>query len=151
MKVLVVTTFAHPDHFGGAERVITEVACRLAARGHGVTLLTGRTEGAAETDHPPFAECLSARLGAAAGSKGERLAQPRPKFAMLSAATPSAPDLQRRINLVAGTCTTSAFISIRTSQLGTSPPVANIILVPRRDGIRNLAKLRALCRLLMAL
>ena len=42
MKLLFVSTFAFPDHFGGAERVITDVATRLARRGHQVTLLTGQ-------------------------------------------------------------------------------------------------------------
>ena len=42
MKFLQVATFAWPDHFGGAERVIGEVTTRLAARGHEVTLLTAR-------------------------------------------------------------------------------------------------------------
>jgi len=42
VKLLLVSTFAFPDHFGGAERVIADVAARLAGRGHAVTLLTGR-------------------------------------------------------------------------------------------------------------
>lgn len=42
MKILAVATFAFPDHFGGAERVITEVCQRLAQRGHSVTLTTSR-------------------------------------------------------------------------------------------------------------
>lgn len=42
MKLLLVSTFAFPDHFGGAERVIADVAARLAGRGHAVTLLTGQ-------------------------------------------------------------------------------------------------------------
>ncbi len=42
MKLLFVSTFAFPDHFGGAERVLTDVATRLARRGHEVTLLTGQ-------------------------------------------------------------------------------------------------------------
>lgn len=50
MKLLFVATFAFPDHFGGAERVITDVATRLAGRGHQVTLLTGRVEGCAERE-----------------------------------------------------------------------------------------------------
>lgn len=41
MKILSVATFAHPDHYGGAERVISVVAEGLARRGHEVTLLTG--------------------------------------------------------------------------------------------------------------
>ena len=45
MKFLLVATFAWPDHFGGAERVIGEVAARLVRRGHAVTLLTSRLEG----------------------------------------------------------------------------------------------------------
>jgi len=51
MKFLAIATFAWPDHFGGAERVIGEVSARLVRRGHGVTLLTSRLEGlpAAET------------------------------------------------------------------------------------------------------
>jgi glycosyltransferase involved in cell wall biosynthesis len=40
LKFLVVATFAWPDHYGGAERVIGEVAARLVDRGHDVTLLT---------------------------------------------------------------------------------------------------------------
>lgn len=44
MKILTVATFSHPDHFGGAERVITDVAERLVARGHEVTLLTARLD-----------------------------------------------------------------------------------------------------------
>src|SRR6185436_13917340 len=44
MKFLLVATFAWPDHFGGAERVIGEVAARLVRRGHAVTLLTSRLE-----------------------------------------------------------------------------------------------------------
>lgn len=41
MRVLQVATFAHPDHAGGAERVVGEVARVLAERGHDVDLLTG--------------------------------------------------------------------------------------------------------------
>lgn len=41
----MLATFAWPDHFGGAERVIGEVADRLVQRGHRVTLLTSRLEG----------------------------------------------------------------------------------------------------------
>jgi glycosyltransferase involved in cell wall biosynthesis len=52
VKLLVVATFAHPDHYGGAERVITEVATRLAGRGHDVTLLTSNPGEA-----PPREEC----------------------------------------------------------------------------------------------
>ena len=37
-----MATFAWPDHYGGAERVLGETATRLAARGHAVTLLTAR-------------------------------------------------------------------------------------------------------------
>ncbi len=40
MNILVLATFTHPDHHGGAERVIHDVSVRLAARGHTVTLLT---------------------------------------------------------------------------------------------------------------
>lgn len=47
MKLLLVSTFAFPDHFGGAERVIADVAARLAGRGHAVTLLTGRVGNSA--------------------------------------------------------------------------------------------------------
>ena len=50
MKFLVVATFAWPDHFGGAERVIGEVTTRLARRGHAVTLLTSRLEGLPEAE-----------------------------------------------------------------------------------------------------
>jgi glycosyltransferase involved in cell wall biosynthesis len=42
LRFLVVATFAWPDHYGGAERVIGEVAERLVQRGHAVTLLTSR-------------------------------------------------------------------------------------------------------------
>jgi len=45
MRFLSVATFAWPDHFGGAERVIGEVASRLVRRGHEVTLLTSRVDG----------------------------------------------------------------------------------------------------------
>ncbi|MFT7464100.1 MAG: glycosyltransferase involved in cell wall biosynthesis [Pseudohongiellaceae bacterium] len=51
MKLLFVSTFAFPDHFGGAERVITEVATRLAQRGHTVTLLTGQVGDTAAREH----------------------------------------------------------------------------------------------------
>lgn len=50
MKLLHIATFAFPDHFGGAERVITDVTEGLAVRGHTVTLLTGRTGGAAASE-----------------------------------------------------------------------------------------------------
>ena len=50
MKFLSIATFAWPDHYGGAERVIGEVARRLAARGHGVTLLTSRLGGQVEAE-----------------------------------------------------------------------------------------------------
>lgn len=40
MRIAVVATFTHPDHHGGAERVIGEVSAGLAARGHDVTLIT---------------------------------------------------------------------------------------------------------------
>ncbi len=49
MKFLQVATFAWPDHFGGAERVIGEVCARLVGRGHEVTLLTARV-GSAPAD-----------------------------------------------------------------------------------------------------
>jgi glycosyltransferase involved in cell wall biosynthesis len=39
----MVATYAWPDHYGGAERVIGELSARLAARGHGVLLLTSDT------------------------------------------------------------------------------------------------------------
>jgi len=48
MRFLSIATFAWPDHFGGAERVLGETAARLAARGHAVTLLTARVG-----DSPP--------------------------------------------------------------------------------------------------
>lgn len=47
MKLLFVSTFAFPDHFGGAERVLSDVAARLVRRGHLVTLLTGRVGSSA--------------------------------------------------------------------------------------------------------
>lgn len=43
-----MATFAWPDHYGGAERVLGELCARLAARGHAVTLLTARVG-----DQPP--------------------------------------------------------------------------------------------------
>ena len=46
MKILVLATFTHPDHHGGAERVIHDVSTRLAARGHEVELLTSNPGGA---------------------------------------------------------------------------------------------------------
>jgi glycosyltransferase involved in cell wall biosynthesis len=45
VRTLTVATFAWPDHYGGAERVIGEVCARLAARGHAVRLLTADTGG----------------------------------------------------------------------------------------------------------
>jgi len=45
VRFLSVATFAWPDHYGGAERVIGEVAARLVRRGHEVTLLTSRADG----------------------------------------------------------------------------------------------------------
>jgi glycosyltransferase involved in cell wall biosynthesis len=42
MKILSVATFAHPEYFGGAERMVSVVAEGLASRGHEVTLLTGQ-------------------------------------------------------------------------------------------------------------
>lgn len=50
MKILSVATFAHPEAFGGAERVVSTVAAGLAARGHDVTLLTSRLEGAPQQE-----------------------------------------------------------------------------------------------------
>ena len=50
MKFLSVATFSWPDHHGGAERVIGEVARRLVARGHEVTLLTSQTGGQAAAE-----------------------------------------------------------------------------------------------------
>jgi glycosyltransferase involved in cell wall biosynthesis len=44
VKILAVSTFAHPDYFGGAERVVSVVAEGLAQRGHDVTLLTGHDQ-----------------------------------------------------------------------------------------------------------
>ncbi len=44
MRFLSLATFAHPEYFGGAERVVSVVATGLAARGHDVTLLTGHGE-----------------------------------------------------------------------------------------------------------
>jgi glycosyltransferase involved in cell wall biosynthesis len=41
----MVATYAWPDHYGGAERVIGEVSRRLAARGHQVMLVTSDTGG----------------------------------------------------------------------------------------------------------
>jgi len=48
MNILTVATFAFPDHYGGAERVLADANARLAARGHRVTLLTGNV-----ADGPP--------------------------------------------------------------------------------------------------
>jgi glycosyltransferase involved in cell wall biosynthesis len=45
MRFLAVATFAWPDHYGGAERVIGEVTARLVRRGHAVSLLTSRVDG----------------------------------------------------------------------------------------------------------
>jgi glycosyltransferase involved in cell wall biosynthesis len=50
MNLLVVATFALPEFPGGAERVLTETASRLAARGHSVTLLTGRVGGSSPVE-----------------------------------------------------------------------------------------------------
>jgi glycosyltransferase involved in cell wall biosynthesis len=43
LKFLVVATYAWPDHYGGAERVIGEVTAGLAARDHEVLLVTSNT------------------------------------------------------------------------------------------------------------
>jgi glycosyltransferase involved in cell wall biosynthesis len=45
VRFLVIATFAWPDHYGGAERVIGELSTRLAARGHDVLLVTSDTGG----------------------------------------------------------------------------------------------------------
>ncbi len=50
MRFFSVATFAHPEHFGGAERVIATVAEGLAARGHDVTLLTGHADRTPERE-----------------------------------------------------------------------------------------------------
>ncbi len=50
MRFLSVATFAWPDHYGGAERVIGEVATRLVQRGHEVTLLTSCIDGLPERE-----------------------------------------------------------------------------------------------------
>lgn len=41
MKITHVSTYIHPDHFGGAERVISGLAGAQARAGHEVTVLTG--------------------------------------------------------------------------------------------------------------
>jgi glycosyltransferase involved in cell wall biosynthesis len=46
VNILSVATFALPEFPGGAERVLSETAARLAARGHAVTLLTARVGNA---------------------------------------------------------------------------------------------------------
>ena len=51
MRILAVATFAFPDHFGGAERVLSETCARLAARGHELTLLTGRVNDTPAEEH----------------------------------------------------------------------------------------------------
>ncbi len=50
MNITAVATFAHPEHHGGAERVISEVCARLAARGHAVRLVTGGAVGAPDDE-----------------------------------------------------------------------------------------------------
>ncbi|MGQ0552513.1 MAG: glycosyltransferase family 4 protein [Planctomycetota bacterium] len=47
MRIVAVATFAWPDHFGGAERVLGEVSERLVRRGHAVTLITAQLDGTA--------------------------------------------------------------------------------------------------------
>jgi len=49
--MLAVATFSHPDHFGGAERVVADVTAGLAARGHEVTLVTSRVGAAPAEEH----------------------------------------------------------------------------------------------------
>ena len=51
MRFLCVATFAFPDHPGGAERVLSETATRLAARGHDVTLLCARVGDTPGEEH----------------------------------------------------------------------------------------------------
>ncbi|MCB9896372.1 MAG: glycosyltransferase family 4 protein [Planctomycetes bacterium] len=68
MRVCVLTTFAHPDHFGGAERVVAEVARRLAARGHAVRLLTGRVAGTPERESREGLEILRFPMQTGRGS-----------------------------------------------------------------------------------
>lgn len=48
--MLLVTTFFHPDKFGGAERVVFELARNLSLLEHEVTVLTHRSEGTAEKE-----------------------------------------------------------------------------------------------------
>lgn len=50
LKVLLVTTFFHPDKFGGAERVVFELARNLSRLDHEVTVLTHRSEGTPEKE-----------------------------------------------------------------------------------------------------
>jgi len=44
-KILLLTTFFHPDKFGGAERMIHELAREYASLGHDVTVMTHQAAG----------------------------------------------------------------------------------------------------------
>lgn len=50
MKILIVTTFFHPDKFGGAERVVFELARHLVRLDLEVTVLTHRASGTREEE-----------------------------------------------------------------------------------------------------
>jgi glycosyltransferase involved in cell wall biosynthesis len=47
LKILLLTTFFHPDKFGGAERVVFELAKNLTLLGQEVTVLTHQAPGTA--------------------------------------------------------------------------------------------------------
>ncbi len=47
MRIVHVTTFLHPERFGGAERIVRSLARAQAAAGHEVTIVTSSASGAA--------------------------------------------------------------------------------------------------------
>lgn len=50
LKILMLTTFFHPDKFGGGERVVFELARGLSALGHDVKVLTHRAPDTKEEE-----------------------------------------------------------------------------------------------------
>ncbi len=50
-KILMLTTFFHPDKFGGAERVVFELSRHLAGLGQAVTVLTHQPAGRPAKEH----------------------------------------------------------------------------------------------------